>query len=138
MSGRYDDILDLPRPVSRTRAPMAREARAAQFAPFAALTGYGDEIEETGRLTERRIELDEDRKTELDAGLRELSARLRERPFARITYFLPDPLKEGGSYVTAEGNVKRIDPLERTVTFADGTVIPIDDVVGLSPDMREH
>ena len=138
MSGRYDDILDLPRPVSRTRTPMAREARAAQFAPFAALTGYGDEIEETGRLTERRIELDEDRKTELDAGLRELSARLRERPFARITYFLPDPLKEGGSYVTAEGHVKRIDPLERAVVFTDGTVIPIDDVVGLSPDGGER
>ncbi len=137
-AGRYDDILGLPRPVSRTRTPMAREARAAQFAPFAALTGYGDEIEETGRLTERRIELDEDRKTELDAGLRELSARLKERPAARITYFLPDPLKEGGAYVTAEGNVKRIDPLERTVAFTDGTVIPIDDIVGLSPDVRER
>lgn len=131
MSGRYDDILGLPHHVSPTRTPMAREARAAQFAPFAALTGYGDEIEETGRLTDRRIEPDEDRKAELDAGLRALAARTGERPFARITYFLPDPLKEGGAYVEKEGNVKKIDPLARTVTFADGTSVPVGDILSL-------
>ena len=131
---KYADIIGLPRHVSPTRTPMSMEARAAQFAPFAALTGYGDEIRETGRLTGRRIEPDEDRKAELDAALRILHDRTAGRPFARITFFLPDPLKEGGSYVTAEGRVKRIDPLERNVTMEDGTVIPIGDIIDLSGD----
>ncbi|MCR4893578.1 MAG: hypothetical protein K5911_02455 [Eubacteriales bacterium] len=132
MNGKYGSIIDMPHHVSPSRQHMSLWDRAAQFAPFAALTGYGDEITETARLTGKRIEPDEDLKSELDAGLRELSSRLDERPAARITYFLPDPLKEGGSYVTEEGNVKKIDPIERTVVFTDGTVILIDDIIGIN------
>ena len=123
---RYDDIIGLPHHVSATRPHMSRQNRAAQFSPFAALTGYDDAVRETARLTEMPVELDESRRAELSETLRQLHER--ERPAARITYFVYDPCKAGGAYVTAEGPVKKVDPVYHTVTMADGTIIDMEDV----------
>ena len=126
---RYDDIIGLPHHVSPTRKPMSRWNRAAQFSPFAALTGYEDAVQEAGRLTESPAELDESRRAELSETLRQLHER--QRPAARITYFVYDLYKAGGAYVTAEGPVKKVDPVYHTVTMADGTTIDMEDIVAV-------
>ena len=132
MSGKYADIINLPHPTSKRISRMPLEERAAQFSPFAALTGYDAVIHETARLTDRRVELDECRRQELDAALRDLAARLPARPEVLVTYFLPDARKEGGEYIHVSGRLRKIDSLTRTLILEDGTVIPIDDVLELS------
>ena len=126
---RYDDMIHLDRPVSPRHAPMPRQSRAAQFSPFAALTGYDDAIAETERLTTPRIELDDSRRAILSDRL----ARLRRGDEAAITYFVYDEYKSGGAYVTVSGPVKTIDPVTHTVTMQDGTVIPMEDILTLTP-----
>lgn len=121
----YDDIIHLPHHVSATRAQMPLIDRAAQFSPFAALTGYEAAIKETARLTEERIELDETGKAALNEKLKLVKARLEERPEISITYFLPDEKKIGGAYVTVTGPVRKINEYERVVVMEDQTVIPI-------------
>ena len=128
MTGPYDDIINLLHPTSARHPRMPAADRAAQFSPFAALTGYEATIRETARLTERRVELDEDTKAELDRRLRLIDEHLAERPEVRITYFLADGKKEGGSYQTATGFIKKIDNFQRVVVLTDGTQIPIDDI----------
>ncbi len=128
---RYDDIIGLPHHVSPTRKPMSRANRAAQFSPFAALTGYEEAVEETARLTEMPVELDESRRAELSEALRQLHERQGTRPAARITYFVYDLYKPGGAYVTAEGPVKKVDPVTHTVTMVDGTVIDMEDITAV-------
>ena len=96
-SHKYDDIIGLPHPVSVKHPRMAREDRAAQFSPFAALTGYDAAISETQRLTEKRRELDENKKAELDAKMADLVRQLDEHPTVRITYFKEDDRKDGGA-----------------------------------------
>ena len=132
MSGKYDDIINLPHPTSKRFSRMPLEERAAQFSPFAALTGYDAVIRETARLTDRRVELDECRRQELDAALRDLAARLDSRPEVLVTYFLEDTRKEGGEYVHVSGRLKKIDSFSRVLVLEDGTMIPIDDVLELS------
>ena len=127
---RYDDIIHLPCPAPR-RPRMPAESRAAQFAPFAALTGYGDAIRETARRTDRRVELDEDEKARLDARLRVMQAHIRERPEATITYFQPDARKDGGAYLTTTGCVKRVDVVARLLVLVEQKSIPLDDVVAI-------
>lgn len=122
---RYDDIIHLDRPVSSRHAPMPRQSRAAQFSPFAALTGYDDAIAETERLTTPRIELDDSRRAILSDRL----ARLRRGDEAAITYFVYDEYKSGGAYVTVSGPVKTVDPVTHTVTMQEGTVIPMEDIL---------
>ena len=122
----YEDIVDLPHHVSKKRPQMPLIDRAAQFAPFAALTGYDAAIKETGRLTEAQIEMDEDRKIELDRVLRVLIEKHVQNPEVSITYFQPDEKKDGGAYVTVTGQVRKIDDFERTVMLMDGREIPID------------
>ena len=126
---RYDDIIRLDRPVSSRYAPMPRQSRAAQFSPFAALTGYDDAIAETERLTTPRIELDDSRRAILSDRL----ARLRRGDEAAITYFVYDDYKSGGAYVTVSGPVKTVDPVTHTVTMQEGTVIPMEDILTLTP-----
>ena len=126
---RYDDIIRLDRPVSPRHAPMPRQSRAAQFSPFAALTGYDDAIAETERLTTPRIELDDSRRAILSDRL----ARLRRGDEAAITYFVYDEYKSGGAYVTVSGPVKTVDPVTHTVTMQEGTVIPMEDILTLTP-----
>ncbi len=124
----YDDIIDLPRPKSK-HEPMPMSDRAAQFSPFAALTGYGDAIDETARLTDHRIELSEEERTELDYKQQYLSTL--DSPTVTVTYFVPDERKSGGAYVTHTGALKRIDEVERAMVFADGTRVDMDEVVGI-------
>lgn len=131
----YDDILHLPRPVSRTHPPMDRQSRAAQFSPFAALTGYDDAIAEEGRLTGRRLELSEDQRRALDETQRRLTAMLPLHPAVTVTYFVPDERKSGGSYETVTKPIRHIDEAARTFHMTDGQVIDMDRIVSLNlPD----
>lgn len=125
---RYDDIINLPHPTSLKHPRMTVENRAAQFSPFAALTGYEAIVEETARLTEERAELDEQRKAVLDGKLQRLRERLGAEPELSIVYFRPDLLKFGGEYVSHSGRLRRIDPIERSILFADGLRVAIDDI----------
>ncbi len=129
MSGPYDDIIHLPHHVSPTRPRMSLAERAAQFSPFAALTGFEGVLQETRRLTDAWAEPDEDVKAELDRKLQRLSDRLAQGPEASFTYFVPDEKKAGGTYVTASGPVRKIDVFARRVVLRDGTEIPIDRIV---------
>ena len=128
---RYDDIIHLSRPVSKKRSPMSNFDRAAQFSPFAALTGYDAVIAETGRLTDTQIELDEGGKALLDEKLQTIREHLEEHPAVKLTVFCPDSRKSGGAYETVTGNVKKIDPVARILVLIGGEVIPIDRIYGI-------
>ena len=128
----YEDIINLPHHVSKTRPQMSMLDRAAQFSPFAALTGYDAAIKETGRLTDEKIELDEEALTALDMKYQLLINALDDAPEVTITYFQPDERKAGGKYITATGAVKKVDDFERRITMQDGTKIPMDDVYDMS------
>ena len=131
MNNRYDEIINLPHHVSKTRPQMAMSDRAAQFAPFAALTGYESAIKETGRLTDERIELDEEALTALDRKYQLLMDTLDDAPEVTIIYFQPDERKAGGQYVSATGTVKKVDTFGRRILLQDGTRIPLDSVYDL-------
>ncbi len=137
MTNEYDDIINLPRPVSKTRPRMKMIDRAAQFSPFAALTGYDAAVKETARLTDRRIELSEDMKSELNDRLLFIADWIEEQPEVEITYFEPDAKKKGGAYITANGTVKKIDEYNRTVIMTDGTLIPIDEIISIDGQIFE-
>ena len=135
MNNRYDEIMGLPHHVSKTRPQMPVSDHAAQFAPFAALTGYDAAIKETGRLTDERIELDVEALSALDMKYQLLMEALDEAPEVTITYFQPDERKAGGKYVSAVGTVKKIDDFERRITMRDGTRIPMDDVLSIDGEL---
>ena len=128
---KYDDIINLPHHVSETHPQMPVEDRAAQFAPFAALTGYGDAIRETARVTDKKIQIDEEQKEILDHELQMLINHPGESPEITVTYFLPDEKKEGGSYRNFTGKLKKVDPYRKILFMEDGTEIPIEDITGL-------
>ena len=138
---RYDDIIHLPHHQSQVHPHMSLSDRAAQFSPFTALTGYDDAVQETARLTESRIELDENSRVLLDERLRLLQINLEEHPFVTFTYFIPDSRKEGGSYSLAAGVIKKLDLLHRTITLyadngiSDGTEIPIDEITAIEGEI---
>ena len=132
---KYNEIIYLPHHVSKTRPQMPMSDRAAQFAPFAALTGYDAAIKETGRLTDERIELDVEALSALDMKYQLLMEALDEAPEVTITYFQPDERKAGGKYVSAVGTVKKIDDFERRITMRDGTRIPMDDVLSIDGEL---
>ena len=129
MTGPYDDILHLPHPTSKRHPRMPIADRAAQFSPFAALTGHKAAIEETARVTDRRIELDEDAKEQLDQTLQLLLERIDEQPEVTVTWFSPDKKKAGGQYHTATGKLKRIDTQESRLILTDGNQIPLEDLL---------
>lgn len=131
MNNRYDEIMGLPHHVSTTRPQMPMSDRAAQFAPFAALTGYDSAIKETGRLTDERIELDEEALTALNRKYQLLMDTLDDAPEVTIIYFQPDERKAGGQYVSATGTVKKVDTFGRRILLQDGTRIPLDSVYDL-------
>lgn len=120
----YEDIIDLPHHVSKTHPQMPMQSRAAQFAPFAALTGHGAAIRETARLTES-MERDSIQTEMLDRKIALLMDRLQDTPEVEITHFVPDGKKAGGRYVTVSGTVKAIDEAERQLIMADGQAIPL-------------
>jgi len=135
MTKAYDDIIDLPHHVSTTHHHMAAIDRAAQFSPFAALTGYDAAIKETARLTDERVELDESMKDALSNKLQIIADRLKEHPEIAITYFQPDGKKNGGTYVTAVSSAKKIDKYKRIVVMSDGIEIPFDDIISIDGQM---
>ena len=134
MSGKYDDMIDLPHPTSNKHPRMSIQDRAAIFSPFAALSGHGAAIAETARLTDQRMELDEDTKAELDQRQAVLLEHIEEQPEITVTWFQPDERKDGGAYLTATGRLKKIDEVERILSLQDGTAIPLEDVVGLESE----
>ena len=132
MSNRYEEIIDLPHHVSQKHPRMSVSDRAAQFAPFSALTGYGATVEEVEPLTSARIELDESEKERIDDMLQYLYDNIDDRPKIKITYFIADEKKSGGEYCTVEGKIEKIDDYERTVSLSDGRIIPIEEIFALS------
>ena len=125
----YSDIIDHPHYRSTTRPHMSMIARAAQFSPYAALVGYGEAVEETGRLTDEKAVLDEDTLMRIN---RTVSMIEPGRSVVTITHFIPDMFKEGGSYTIASGTVKKIDATQRRLVMTDGTVIAVDDIFDIT------
>ena len=132
MSGKYDDIIDLPHPISKKHPRMPIRDRAAQFAPFAALVGYDDAVEETARVTDSMIEQSEEMKEALNKKLSSLKERLCERPSVAVTYFVPDEKKSGGRYVVARGQVVKIDSIGKTLELEGGKKIGYDKIYGIT------
>lgn len=146
-SGNYDDIINLSRPLSSRYPKMSLHDRAAQFAPFAALTGYEDAIAEEGRLTKMRKTVSDEDKRNINSELQKLVIMVneykycvrsfksefknKERPLAKIEYFVPDGKKSGGSYIKEEFRIREIDLNNRTITTVDDKFINIDDIVGI-------
>ncbi len=131
MTEDYSDIINLPHHVSHNHPQMPMMARAAQFAPFAALTGYNAVINETARLTDRRVELEEYDNERLNRIFSELIDSLEEHPVVTVSYFKPDEHKAGGAYVTVTGQLKKIDTYEQLMVMEDGTAIPIGNIMDL-------
>ncbi len=132
---RYDDIIDLPHFVSKDRKHMSNYDRAAQFAPFDALTGYDEAIEETGRTTENEIVLGDYEMEVLEQKFQILLSRLNERPLIRIRYFIPDLYKDGGSYKEEEIVVRRIDMNKRILISEDKKSYDLAYIVNVSSDL---
>lgn len=130
---RYDDIINLPHPTSANHPRMSLYDRAAQFSPFAALTGHDAAIKETARLTEQKIEKSEDMISLLNEKLQIVADNLETE--VTITYFVPDERKSGGAYVSHTGTVRRIDDYEHTLVMTDKTVIPIEQISEIESEL---
>lgn len=135
MMNNYDDIINLPHHVSSTRPQMSMIDRAAQFSPFAALVGYDAAIKETGRLTDAKIELDDEGLNDLNMKFQLLVEHLDDEPEVAITYFKADEHKDGGAYLTTNSIVKKIDEFERTLLLVDGRKIEMDNVLDVDGDI---
>lgn len=129
--GRYDDILYLEHYRSKERAAMSLEDRAAQFAPFMALTGYEDAIEETERLTDEKVDLDETVIEKINEKIYEISQNLSEKRHICVSYFRPDGKKAGGAYLTDIGTVKRVDEIGKMLIMDSGALIPMEQITGI-------
>lgn len=132
---KYDDIINLPHHISTRHPRMSLADRAAQFSPFAALTGHEAVISETARLTEAFAELDEDRKEQLDEQLQMLKENQFQRPEITVTYFRPDEKKRGGAYMTICGNMKKIDEYTHRIFMVDGEEIPIENILSIEGNL---
>lgn len=127
---KYNDIINMPHHVSKTHPQMSLKARSAQFAPFAALTGYGDVINETGRLTNEKIEIDDELKEILNEEIMKIKSKLSKRLTISFTYFIPDAKKNGGKYVTVKGIVKKVN--DNSIILEDKTEILIEDIIDIT------
>ncbi len=134
-NNQYDDIINLPHHVSSTRPQMSMLERAAQFSPFAALTGYDEAIKETARLTGARIDMDEDALITLNMKFQVLLDNLGNAPEIKITYFKPDERKDGGAYLEVTGVLKKLDEYERILVLTDGRKIKMDDILDIEGDI---
>lgn len=128
MTDEYNDIIDMPRPVSHLHAPMPLKDRAAQFSPFAALTGYDEVIRENARETQEKRIADEQRKSEIDKCLSALKRSEKYTPAVRVTFFEADAKKDGGEYVTVNANLRRVDDYSGKLLLCGGTEIDISDI----------
>lgn len=135
MGDRYDDIINLPHPTSRKHPRMSMAQRAAQFAPFAALTGYKDAINEANRITGSKIELAEEEQAILNMRLNYLKKCEAQKPYIRVIYFVPDLTKRGGSYRTIEGYCRRVDEDNQRIVLMDGMKINFDDIIRLEGEI---
>lgn len=135
MTDKYDDIINLPRHVSKKRPPMPIKDRAAQFSPFAALTGHDAEVKETARITEKRVELDQYMKEKLNHKLQILVDKVKEEPKINITYFEPDDKKDGGAYITITGTVKKIDKYNKIILMKDYVSISLDEIIDIEEEI---
>lgn len=138
MKNNYADIMYMQYKKSTSRSHMSIYDRAAQFSPFAALTGHDKAVGETARLTDKKIILDDEVKTHLSIKLNYINEHLDNQSEIYIEYFLPDSLKNGGMYITAIGKIKKIDEFTHEVIFQNGTIIPIIDIVNIEGDMFNH
>ncbi len=127
----YDDIIDLPHHVSKTRTPMPISERAGQFAPFAALTGYDDEVKETARLVDREILLEDEEKEMINNKLNVIESFIKDRPLVTITYFIDDSKKNGGKYEEITSNIRRIDSVKGVIILTDKREIMIDKIIDI-------
>lgn len=134
MSNKYDDIINLPHHQSTKHPRMSIYNRAAQFAPFAALTGHDAAIFETARITDEKIELDEYEKAKIDRKLQVISDNISGRPEITVTYFVHDSKKAGGAYKTYIGNVRRIDDVGQVLIMVDESVISINDIIDIKSE----
>ena len=132
--GKYDDIIKLSHHISKRHPQMSMEERAAQFAPFAALVGYEDAVEETARITNKRIELNEEEKNALNIKLQMLKEQIRIQIYPNITimYFVPDLKKDGGKYIKISGTVKKIDEYRQLIILDDKTEIFINEIISIN------
>lgn len=132
MKKNYNDIIDLPHHESKKHKPMSLEARAAQFAPFAALTGFSEEIQEAERLTSYKVESDENLKEILDRKLQIIKEQINIKPLVIITYFIKDLKKDGGSYATTSGVIEKINEYTNTILLDNKTEISINEIVDIT------
>ena len=135
MNKNYDDIINLPHYVSKKRPQMSIEARSAQFAPFAALTGYDERVKETARLTDKRIELEEGQKEILNNKLLYILENIGSKPEITFTYFIKDNKKSGGKYKKKIGIVRKIDMIEQYIQFTDKSKIDINNILSIESDL---
>lgn len=134
MKRSYDNIINMEYPFPKKHPGMSDEARAAQFSPFAALSGYEEEIDETLRVTDIKENMLEDKRKNLDIIISNISRRIDQRPLISVKYFVQDPYKSGGKYLIKKDNIRRIDTVERIIVFCDGTVIGMEDIVDIQSD----
>ena len=134
---RYDDIINLPHHTSKVHPRMPMEKRAAQFSPFEALTGYGDAVAETVRLTDSRMDLDESERAVLEERLQLLLDAENPKPEVSLTWFIPDERKAGGRYVTHTGILRKLDALARVIVMEDGTLVPVDEVTDVQSKLLQ-
>ena len=130
--GKYDDIINMPHHISKKHPRMSLENRSAQFAPFAALTGYEDEVEETARITDKKIEITDEIKSTINMRLQIIQEKINTKPKVTIKYFIPDNKKEGGSYKIVTSNVMKIDKYKQTIVLKDKTEIPINFITNIN------
>lgn len=134
MTDNYSDIIHLPHYQSKRHPQMSAEERAAQFAPFAALTGYGSAISEAARLTDEQVQLEDDDNDRLNQLMGQIADSISGQPCVTVVYFKPDGRKHGGSYETITGKLKRVDGYERQLVMVDGKTIPFGHIIDLSVD----
>ena len=128
---KYDDIINLSHYEPKYHPRMSKYKRSAQFAPFAALVGYDEQVQECSRLTDKRLEIDDELKEKINNKLNKINELIKNSPEVEITYFIPDEKKDGGKYITEIGNVKRIDYVNRFIKFTDNKKIILDDLIDI-------
>ena len=131
---KYDELINLSRPKSK-HPKMTLEQRSAQFAPFAALTGYEGQIKETARLTDKRLELDEEAKSILDTKIQIIKEKIAQQPQIEITYFVPDNKKDGGRYETVNSIIRKIDEYYNKIIMNNGISIDIGEIIDIQGDI---
>lgn len=135
MKDNYEDIINLPHYEPRNHPRMSSYKRAAQFAPFSALTGYEDQVKETARLTDKKVEIDDGLRNVINNKLQILQMNIKIKPKVTITYFEHDHKKSGGTYISITGNVKKIDSIEKLIIMADNKKIPMNDILSIVGDV---